>query len=340
MTADYRSDTLTQPTKAMKEAMFLAPLGDDVFRDDPTVNALEAKVATLFGMEASLFCTSGTMANQLAIKTQTDPGSEVICDKNAHVYLYEGGGIASNSLCSIKLIDGKEGLLTANQVSESINPKDIHFPKSALVCLENTMNKGGGNYYNLDEIEKIKKVCEANHLKMHLDGARLFNALVETGESPIQYGREFDSISVSLSKGLGCPVGSVLIGTKELINKARKQRKAWGGGWRQAGILAAAGIFALDNHIERLKDDHAMARNLAAMLENKSWVKSVYPVKTNIVIFELPNSILAADFVTLLEKQNVRTVTFGKHLVRFVTHLDLNSKHLAFTERALAHINL
>jgi threonine aldolase len=338
LVADFRSDTITLPTQAMKEAMFAAPLGDDVFGDDPTVNALEEKVAKLFGMESALFCTSGTMANQLAIKCQTQPGTQVICDKYAHVYLYEGGGIAANAFSSVKLIDGENGLLTATQIIPAINAQDIHFPKTAMVCLENTMNKGGGVYYDLNEIVQIKKVCEQHQLKLHLDGARLFNALTETGEKPAEYGKYFDSISICLSKGLGCPVGSLLIGSSELIYHARRQRKVWGGGWRQAGILAAAGIYALDNHVDRLKDDHKSAREIAEVLHGKSWVKKVFPVKTNIVIFELPDSILASDFVTALEKQNVRCVTFGPHLVRFVTHLNINETHIAFTKRVLEQL--
>ncbi len=338
--ADFRSDTITQPTVAMKEAMFSAPLGDDVFGDDPSVNALETKAANLFGVESALFCASGTMANQLAIKVQTSAGDQVVCDKNAHVYLYEGGGIASNANASVKLLDGKNGLLKAEQIASAINPDDIHFPKTSLVCLENTMNKGGGVYYDFSEIKKIKSLCQSEGLGFHLDGARLFNALAETGEKPADYGKQFDSISVCLSKGLGCPVGSVLLGSKIIIDKARRQRKAWGGGWRQAGLLAAAGIYALDNHVDRLKEDHVMAKAIGEMLMTKPWAKKVYPIKTNIVIFELPDSIFAADFVSLLEKQNVRLVTFGKHLVRFVTHLDLNSEHLALTERALAQLTL
>jgi threonine aldolase len=340
MIADFRSDTITQPSAAMKEAMFSAPLGDDVFGDDPSVNALEEKVAKLFGMDAAIFCTSGTMANQLAIKCQTPPGSEVICDKNAHVYLYEGGGIAANAFSSVKLIDGKNGLLTAEQIVPAINSDDIHFPKTTLVCLENTMNKGGGVYYELEEIKKIKRLCQEQNLKLHLDGARLFNALEETKEKPSQYGETFDSIAICLSKGLGCPIGSLVIGSKELIYNARRQRKVWGGGWRQAGILAAAGIYALDNNISRLKDDHKAAKEIGATLESKSWVKKVYPIKTNIVIFELPDSILATDFVNILEKQGVKTVTFGKHLVRFVTHLDLNHSHIVHAHEVIEQLKL
>ncbi|MEO6687435.1 MAG: GntG family PLP-dependent aldolase, partial [Dyadobacter sp.] len=241
MTIDLRSDTVTRPTKEMQEAMWSAPVGDDVMGDDPTVNALQDKAATLFGMEAALFCASGTMTNQLAIRVHTQPGSDVICDKLSHIYLYEGGGIMLNSFSSVKLLDGERGRINASQVTDAISPEgDIHATVSRMVSLENTMNKGGGSYYDFKEIEAIRKVCNKHGLAFHLDGARLFNALIETGESPKQYGQVFDSISICLSKGLGCPVGSLLLGTKEVVTKAKRFRKVMGGGWRQAGFLAAA----------------------------------------------------------------------------------------------------
>ncbi|KPM50174.1 threonine aldolase family protein [Jiulongibacter sediminis] len=335
MTADFRSDTITRPTPAMLEQMLGAKVGDDVFGDDPTVNALEEKVARLFGMEAALFTASGTMANQLAIKCQTQPGEEVICDELSHVYLYEAGGIAANAGCSVRLLHGDRGRITADMVKSAMKTEDIHFAMPTLVSLENTMNKGGGAIYNFEEIKKISSLCQQNGLKLHLDGARLFNALVETNETPEDYGQVFDSISVCLSKGLGCPVGSLLIGSKYLIKKARKQRKTWGGGWRQAGILAAAGIYALDYHVERLKEDHRRAKELGEILKPLPFVKSVYPIETNIVIFELQDSILATDFVRAFEKIGIKTVTFGKHLVRFVTHLEITDDHLSIAEKAL-----
>lgn len=329
MQIDLRSDTITKPTKEMLGAMFAADVGDDVFGDDPTVNALEAKVAALFGMEAALFCTSGTMTNQLAIRVHTRPGSEVICDKLSHIYLYEGGGIALNSLSSVKLLDGDKGRINAQQVKDAFNnPDDVHAPVSRLVSLENTMNKGGGCYYQFSDIQSIKDVCQRHGLALHLDGARLFNALVETGENPIQYGQVFDSISICLSKGLGCPVGSLLLGSKTFIKQARRARKAMGGGWRQAGFLAAAGIYALDNHVSRLREDHARARAIGQMLTKLPEVEEIYPIDTNIVIFRLPETILATDYVTQLGQKGVRAVTFGKHLVRFVTHLDFTDNHL------------
>lgn len=313
----------------MLEAMFSAEVGDDVFGDDPTVNALEEKAATLFGMEAALFCTSGTLTNQLAIRVHTRPGSEVICDKLSHIYLYEGGGIALNSLSSVKLLEGDKGRISANQVRDAIsNPDDVHAAVSRLVSLENTMNKGGGCYYQFPEIEAIKEVCQLKGLALHLDGARLFNALVETGESTVKYGNVFDSISICLSKGLGCPVGSLLLGNKDFIKQARRFRKSMGGGWRQAGYLAAAGIYALDNHVSRLRQDHARARAIGQMLTNLPEVEEIYPIDTNIVIFRLPETILATDYVAQLGQKGVGSVTFGKHLVRFVTHLDFTDDDL------------
>ena len=336
LTIDLRSDTVTKPTKAMLEAMFTAEVGDDVFGDDPTVNALETKAAALFGMEAALFCSSGTQTNQLAIRVHTRPGTEVICDKLSHIYLYEGGGIALNSLSSVKLLDGDKGRISAQQVRDAINnPDDVHAAVSRLVSLENTMNKGGGCYYSFSEIEAIKDVCTQHGLALHLDGARLFNALVETGETPFQYGQVFDSISICLSKGLGCPVGSLLLGSKEFIKQARRARKAMGGGWRQAGYLAAAGIYALDHHVERLRQDHARARAIGELLKGRPEVEEIYPIDTNIVIFRLPETILATDYVAQLASQGIRAVTFGKHLVRFVTHLDFTDDHLSELQKRL-----
>lgn len=267
---DFRSDTLTKPSPAMLEAMFNAKVGDDVFGEDPAVNELEEKAAGMFGMEAAIFCPSGTMTNQIAIKCHTQPGDEIICDKLSHIYQYEGGGIAFNSGCSVKLIDGDHGRITAEQIEASINNRnDAHKAYSKLVSLENTANRGGGACYNFEDIKSIKKICEANDLLLHLDGARLFNALVEKNESPKDYGKLFDSISICVSKGLGAPVGSILIGKKNLIAKARRIRKVFGGGMRQAGYLAAACVYALDNNIERLKEDHLHAKQLAIALQKK-----------------------------------------------------------------------
>jgi threonine aldolase len=330
MMIDLRSDTVTKPTRGMQEAMWEAPLGDDVFGDDPTVNRLQEKVAALFGMEDALFCASGTMTNQLAIRVHTLPGSDVICDKNSHIYLYEGGGIMMNSLSSVNLLDGDRGRISAFQVQQALSPKDdIHTTETRLVSLENTMNKGGGCYYDFDEILKIKQVCEVAGIALHLDGARLFNALVETNEVPTQYGAAFDSISICLSKGLGCPVGSLLLGSKEIISKARRFRKVMGGGWRQAGFLAAAGIYALDHHVGRLSEDHRRARAVADLFASRPEVIEIFPVDTNIVIIRLAPSMSENEYVQMLATKQIRAVTFGKGLVRFVTHLDFTDDHLS-----------
>ena len=327
LTIDLRSDTLTQPTAGMKEAMFAAPVGDDVFGEDPTVNALETKISALFGMEAALFCPSGTMTNQIAIRLHTGPQKEVICHQYSHIYLYEGGGIMANSMASVKLLTGDLGKITASQVAESINPDDVHAPETTLVSLENTMNKGGGSIYTQDEIKPIHALCKEKGIKLHLDGARLFNALVETGESPADWGAQFDTISICLSKGLGCPIGSVLLGTKADIKRAKKVRKVFGGGMRQAGFLAAAGIYALDHQVERLKEDHHRARVLGQFLVQAPHVAEVLPVATNIVIARL-EGISPEAYLQQLAAQGIKGVKFGKDLVRFVTHLDFGDVHL------------
>ncbi|HET7118031.1 MAG TPA: GntG family PLP-dependent aldolase, partial [Hanamia sp.] len=278
---EYRSDTFTKPTPAMLEAMFSASVGDDVFKEDPTVNKLQSTLAEKFGMEAGIFCPSGTMTNQIAIKCHTQPGGEVICDKLSHVYIYEGGGIAFNSGCQVKAVEGNHGRIKAAQVLESINPDDIHKAKTQLVSLENTANRGGGSCYEMADIKEIKEVCLQNNLKLHLDGARLFNAIVAKHENPKVYGDIFDSISICLSKGLGAPVGSVLLGTKDFISQAFRVRKVFGGGMRQAGYLAAAGIFALENNIDRLALDHLHAKQIEEALLKKNFTGEMMPVETN-----------------------------------------------------------
>lgn len=317
------SDTVTKPTKGMLEAMMNAKVGDDVFKEDETINLLEAKVAALFGMEASLFFPSGTMANQTAIKVHTQPGDQLICDKYAHVFNYEGGGVSFNSGVSCKLVDGHRGMMTAEQVEAAINPPDFyHSPLSSLVCIENTTNKGGGACWDFKEIEKIKKVCDDHSLNLHLDGARLWNALVEKNESPKQYGDTFDSISVCFSKGLGCPVGSVLLGSKEIMDKALRIRKILGGGMRQAGYLAAAAIYALDNHRDRLKEDHAKAQEIGSVLEELSFIKSVESIETNIIIFNLEDDIDEQQFLNHLKERGILIIGMGQGKLRMVTHLD------------------
>ena len=327
LTLDLRSDTLTQPTAGMKEAMYAASLGDDVFGEDPTVNALEEKIASLFGKEAALFCPSGTMTNQIAIRLHTGPQKEVICHQYSHIYLYEGGGIMANSMASVKLLTGELGKITASQVAESINPDDVHAPETALVSLENTMNKGGGSIYTLDEVRPIQVLCQEKGLKLHLDGARLFNALVETGDAPAEWGNLFDTISICLSKGLGCPIGSVLLGTKADIKRAKKVRKVFGGGMRQAGFLAAAGIYALDHQVARLREDHQRARALGEFLVKAPHVAEVLPVATNIVIARLEGK-SPEMYLQELSSKGIKGVKFGKDLVRFVTHLDFGDAHL------------
>lgn len=335
---DLRSDTITKPTKPMLEAMMSAEVGDDVFGDDPTVNALQTKIAAMFGMEAALYCPSGTMTNQIAMRIHTRPQDEVICHKYSHVYLYEGGGMMYNSMLSPKLLHGDRGRITADQVEQSINPDDIHYPKTKLVVLENTMNKGGGSTYSIDEIGKISKVCVQNNLILHLDGARLFNALVKTGDSPKQYGKLFDSISICFSKGLGAPIGSVLLASNEMIKEATRVRKVFGGGMRQAGYLAAACIYALDNHVKRLREDHLRAEKIGNILSLLPFIQEVMPVETNIVIARVVNSHSEQWLLEELKKQGILAVGFGKGLVRFVTHLDFNDEDLDKFEKAIKKI--
>ena len=318
------SDTVTKPTPDMLQAMFVAEVGDDVFQQDPTINALEAKAAALFGMEDALFCASGTMTNQIAINIHTQPLDELICDETSHVYQYELGGYSFHSGISICLLKGINGKINATQVAEAIKPDYDWMPVSKLVVLENTCNKGGGSFYTLNEIRPIKAVCDQNKLKLHLDGARIFNALVETGESPNEVGQFFDSISICLSKGLGAPVGSLLIGKKDFIKRARKVRKVMGGGMRQAGFLAAAGIYALDHHVTRLKNDNDNAKKLGAVLSELPYVENVRPVQTNIVIFDVKAPYTSKSFLALLESKGIQATPFGPMTVRFCTHLDVN----------------
>jgi threonine aldolase len=322
MIIDLRSDTVTKPTNSMLDAMMQAKVGDDVFSEDPTVNALEERLATMFGKSKAVFFPSGTMANQTAIKLHTNPGEQVICDKYAHIYNYESGGASFNSGVSCKLLDGNRGMFTANQVVEAINPDAFYYSQTSLVEIENTTNKGGGACWDFNEILKIKAVCDEHKLGFHLDGARLWNALVVKKETPEQYGQVFDTISVCLSKGLGCPIGSVLIGNEDIMKNAIRVRKIFGGNMRQAGYLAAAGLYALDNHIERLEEDHIKAKELGNLLCKLSYIKTVETVETNIVIFELNSDIKETDFVQKLKDQNILIISMGSNKLRIVTHLD------------------
>lgn len=336
MTVDFRSDTVTKPTPGMLEAMWSARVGDDVFGEDESINELEAKAAAMFGMEAGIFCPSGTMTNQIAIKCFTQPLDELIADQTAHVYRYEGGGIAFNSAVSTRLLHGERGILTAEMIAPEINAENIHYPHTSLVVLENTVNKGGGKCYTLEQIAPIAQLCKERGLKLHLDGARIFNALAHTGDKAVDYGQYFDGISVCLSKGLGAPVGSVLLGSKETIKYARRLRKVFGGGMRQAGFLAAAASYALDHHVERLKIDHHHAQILADELSKCPWVTSVMPTETNIVLFDTegPAEVVVAK---LLEKGIKAGYTDTKR-IRFVTHLDIHPEQVEYAVQTLKEI--
>ena len=336
MTIDFRSDTVTRPTPGMQEAMMKAPVGDDVFGEDPSINQLQEMTAALFGMEAALFCPSGTMTNQIAIKCHTQPGDEVICDESSHIYQYEGGGIALNSGASVKLLYGDRGRINARQVEQSIQPDDVHRAHTRLVSLENTSNRGGGSCYDFTEIRAIREVCNRHGLGFHLDGARLWNAMEANKENPLDYGKTFDSISVCLSKSLGCPVGSLLLGSTDFIKKAKRYRKVFGGGMRQAGIIAAAGIYALENNISRLSEDHVHAKSIAAAIESRSFVKMVLPVETNIIIFELDESISAPQLVSRLKEEAILGYAISPNRVRLVTHLDITP---AMTEKTIQVFN-
>ena len=323
MRIDLRSDTVTRPSKGMLDAMMTAKLGDDVYAEDPTVNALEDRVATLFGKSKALFFPSGTMANQTAIKLHTQPGEQLICDKYAHVYNYEGGGVSFNSGVSCRLVDGHRGMMTAAQVEAAINPPDFyHSPLTSLVILENTTNKGGGACWDFNEIKNISTVCDAHDLGFHLDGARLWNALIEKSETALQYGAVFDTISVCFSKGLGAPVGSMLVGDEALMNKALRIRKMFGGGMRQIGSLAAAASYALDYQYDRLKEDHLKAKEITSVLQQLEAVASVEPVETNIVIFKLNPNLDEAFFLDNLKAHDILVSDMGSGKLRMVTHLD------------------
>jgi threonine aldolase len=323
---DFRSDTITLPSKGMLDAMMSAKVGDDVFEEDETINKLENKLVEMFGMESGIFCPSGTMTNQIAIRVHVKPGDEVICSRQSHIYNYEGGGIAANSGASVRLIESESGLFTANDVKINVNPDDVHLPVSKLVSVENTSNRGGGVCFDLDEMKKIGELCKKHELKYHIDGARIFNAIVRNNENPKDYGKIFDSISICLSKGLGCPVGSVLLGSQDFIKKARRVRKVFGGGMRQAGYLAAAGIFAVENNISRLIDDHKRATELAKHWQDYKHIKSVIMPETNIVVFYLDDNISPQDYCNLLAEKNVIAIPFGNNRIRMVTHLDIDDE--------------
>ena len=327
MLIDLRSDTVTKPSPGMIDAMSSARLGDDVYFEDPTVNQLQDRLAKMFGKDKALFFPTGTMANQAAIKLHTQPGEQVICDKYAHIYNYEGGGVSFNSGVSCKLIEGNRGMISSEQVINAINPPDFyHSPLTTLVALENTTNKGGGACWDFEEIKKIKLVCNEKKLGFHLDGARLWNALEEKSETPDQYGQYFDTISVCLSKGLGCPIGSVLVGNNDIMEKAIRTRKMLGGSMRQVGVLAAAGLYALDHNRKRLVDDHQKAKDIGRVLEGLKYVFNVQTVETNIVIFELEKHVDSNYFIENLKSKNILISDMGSGKLRIVTHMDYSEK--------------
>jgi len=325
MIIDFRSDTVTKPTPQMLDAMLKADVGDDVFREDPTVNRLEKKMAATFNMESALWCASGTMSNQVAIASHTRPGDEVICEQESHVYYYEGGGIAFNAGCQTKTLAGDRGRINARQVLTSINPDDVHKSHSSLVCIENTSNRGGGSCYELEEIKRIRSVCDEHHLKLHLDGARLYNALVAKNQQEAEFGKLFHSISVCFNKGLGCPAGSMLLGTEAFIRRAIRVRKVFGGGLRQAGFLAATALYALEHHVERLATDHQHAKRIGEALQKHPLVKMVLPIETNLVIFELIDGKDPKGFIATLKQKEILLLTISDKRLRIVTHLDISS---------------
>ena len=325
---DFRSDTVTKPTQAMRDAMFTAPVGDDVFQDDPTINELEAYAADMFGMEASIYCASGTQTNQIAINLHVQPGGEVITHQESHIYKYEGGGIARNSGASVRLLQGDRGRLSVDSIEKWINPDDIHLPITQLVSLEDTTNRGGGAIYDFEEIKKISNFCRKNNLPLHLDGARLMNAMAENNVDLKTYAAEFDSISLCLSKGLGAPVGSLLIGKKDFIYKARRVRKVFGGGMRQAGIIAAGGLYALKNNVTRLTKDHSNARALEAAFNELEWVMEVPKVDTNIVVVILKDESKRDEIISELANQEIKVMAFGPGMIRLVTHLDVSKDEI------------
>jgi len=335
-TIDFRSDTVTQPSQAMRAFMLNSPVGDDVYGEDPTVNELEKHVAEYFGKEAALFCVSGTQANQIAINVHVKPGDEIICHAESHIYKYEGGGISKNSGASVHLIPGNYGRMTLEAIKKAINPDDVHFPRTALVSVEDTANRGGGAIYDTQELKLIANYCQEIGLPLHLDGARLMNALVANKVDPKIYAAAFNTISLCLSKGLGAPVGSVLIGDNKFIKQARRVRKVMGGGMRQAGIIAAAGLYALQNNVDRLVEDHQHAFQLGEVFSHQNWVESVYPVQTNIVVVCLKDASKKEGIIEQFKQNGILISSFGDGMIRLVTHLDISSADI---EQTISFVN-
>jgi threonine aldolase len=335
---DFRSDTVTKPTKEMLEFMFNAPLGDDVFQEDPTVNELQRFVAAYFGKEEALFCSSGTQTNQIAINVHVKPGGEVICHEESHIYKYEGGGIAKNSGASVRLLPGSRGRLTVTEIQKAVNADDIHFAVTELVSLEDTANRGGGAVYDFEEIKKISIFCKEKGIPLHLDGARMMNALEVNKVNPKVYAAQFDSISICLSKGLGAPVGSLLLGTKEFIRKARRVRKVMGGGMRQAGVIAAGGLYAMQHHIERLKEDRIRAAKIGELLLQQNWVSDVFPVETNIIVFSLTNESHKMEIIQKFKEHGILVSSFGENMIRIVIHLDITDQCIDETCKVISSL--
>ena len=322
---DLRSDTVTRPTAGMLDFMMRADVGDMVFGEDPMVNELEEMAARMFGMEGALYCPSGTMTNQIAIKAHTRPGDEVICSRMAHVYQFEGGGIAFNSGASVALVDSANGTFTADDVRRNINDHDDpHKAYTRMVEVENTVNRGAGACWDFNELIKIRELCGQEGMGFHLDGARLFNAMTVDGRTPAEYGRLFDSVSICLSKGLGAPVGSLLIGNSDIIKQGARLRKVFGGAMRQAGYMAAAGIYALNNNAVRLAEDHRNAAAIAGALLQCSLTEKVTYGGTNIVILTLVDGVRATDFLGRIKEHGILALKTGERTVRMVTHLDVN----------------
>lgn len=329
MLIDLRSDTLTQPTPALREAMLQAPVGDDVYGEDPSMNELEARVAEVLGKEDAVFMPSGTMTNQVALRTHTEPGDEILLEAQAHIYYYEAGGPAALSGVMCRLIHGEGGLFGAEELRHALRKPDQHFPQTKLVCVENTHNRGGGRIIPLETIQAIAEVCREQELRLHLDGARLWNACIATGIPAEDYVRDFDSVSVCFSKGLGAPVGSALAGSRAFVKRARRFRKMFGGGMRQAGLLAAGALFAMEQQWERLQEDHDNAQTLAQGLARVEGLElNPADVQTNIVLFQTP-TLPAPELVRRLQQKGVGMLVFGEHSVRAVTSLQVTAAQVA-----------
>ncbi len=333
---DLRSDTVTRPTEGMLHAMQSAAVGDDVMGEDPTVRALEEKLATLLGQPAAVFCPSGTMTNQIALAVHCRPGDEVLCSEDSHIYHYEGGGIAATAGASVRLLGGTRGRFDADAVRRVILPDDPHFPRTRVVAIEDTANRGGGAIWDNGVIDALRTICDESGLTLHLDGARLFNRLVAKGDIPSVYGRRFDSISVCLSKGLGAPVGSVLLGSTPFIHQARRVRKRMGGGMRQAGYLAAAGLYALEHHVERMADDHRRASVLGQLLAASPKVESLDPPDTNIILFRPGRGATVASWLAHFKASGILAGAMGPDHIRLVTHLHFGDSELDLVSDAVA----